>query len=348
VEEERGDASPKRLHHGADNQRERRLVHELKWSRGRFAMSQAETLTLIAELRRSKRRWKILDLGLMAVLVVLLLIAVVITISAWRRATAEQRKAMEAMALAEQMRDEARRAEQNAAGAIGHDYQGATKSVGNLPDISVFQTHPSDRFLADLDDFTSGHPFKGVNSLQPHAGAHINFDNSGHRWPRGGKGPANYPAIYAVADGVISRVDYRFGQRGGNDRYGLDLTFSVDARGKECRLCYSIEPMIPEPSDGFYRQFLVVQKSQQVRKGDVLGYMYCPPGVKDVHIHFHLMMDGKQGFLAPSIFRPDVVKQFHAKWGGFGRDGEMAMPPCLGYLISAEENPFGTGAKERL
>ncbi len=87
------------------------------------------------------------------------------------------------------------------------------------------------RFLVDLDDLTSGHPFKGINSAQPHAGAHINFDNSGNRWPKGGKEPANYPAIYAVADGVISRVDFRFGQRGGNDRYGLDLTFAVDPKG---------------------------------------------------------------------------------------------------------------------
>ena len=35
-------------------------------------MSQAENLTLIAELQRSKRRWKILALGLLAVLMVLL------------------------------------------------------------------------------------------------------------------------------------------------------------------------------------------------------------------------------------------------------------------------------------
>jgi hypothetical protein len=220
--------------------------------------------------------------------------------------------------------------------------------TGQLPEISVFQDHPSDRFLVDLDDFTSGHPFKGVNSAQPHAGAHINFDNSDKRWPKGGKEPANYPAIYAVADGIISRVDFRFGQRGGNDRYGLDLTFAVDGEGKECRLCYSIEPMIPEPSVGFYRRFLVVQEGQRVRKGDVVSYMYCPPGVKDVHIHFHLMVDGKQGFLAPAIFSPEVVRQFHAKWAGFGRCGGTPMPACMGYRIGAEENPFGTGAEERL
>ncbi len=220
--------------------------------------------------------------------------------------------------------------------------------TGQLPEVSVFQGHPSDRFLVDLDDFTSGHPFKGVNSAQPHAGAHINFDNSDKRWPKGGKKPANYPAIYAVADGIITRVDFRFGQRGGNDRYGLDLTFAVDGEGKECRLCYSIEPMIPEPSVGFYRQFLVVREGQRVRQGDVVAYMYCPPGVKDIHIHFHITMDGRTAFLAPAIFSPEVVRQFHAKWAGFGRDGGTEMPPCMGYRISAEENPFESGAKERL
>ena len=178
-------------------------------------MSQAETLILIAQLRRAKQRWKGLALGLLAVLIVLFLVAVLMTFFAWSRVKAEQRKAMEARELAEQMRQEARRAEQNAAGALGMKTRSGKRprDVGNLPDISVFQTHPSDRFLVDLDDFTSGHPFKGVNSAQPHAGAHINFDNSDKRWPRGGKEPANYPAIYAVADGVISRVDYRFGHR---------------------------------------------------------------------------------------------------------------------------------------
>jgi hypothetical protein len=76
--------------------------------------------------------------------------------------------------------------------------------------------------------------------------------------------------------------------------------------------------------------------------------MYCPPGVKDVHIHFHLMVEGRNGFLAPAIFSPAVVRQFHAKWGEFGKDQGTPMPPCIGYRIGAEENPFGTGPKERL
>lgn len=311
-------------------------------------MSQAETLTLIAQLQRAKRRWKILALSLLGVLVVLFLSAALLMISGLSRAKAEQMRALEAMEFAERLREDARRAEQRTTGDDGHkDRESRPTEFASLPDISVFQIHPSDRFLVDLDEFTSGHPFKGVDSAQPHAGAHINFDNSANRWPKGGKEPASYPAIYAVADGIVSRVDSRFGLPGGNDRYGVDLTFAVDPKGNKCRLRYSIEPMIPEPSEGFYRRFIMVNEGQKVRKGDVLAYMYCPPGGGS-HIHFHLMVDGKRNFLAPALFTSEVVRQFHAKWGGFGRDGDTPIPPCLGYLISAEENPFGTGAKERL
>src|SRR5216683_7209977 len=98
-----------------------------------------------------------------------------------------------------------------------------------MPDISFFVTQPSDRFLADMAEVTGGHPFKGINSAYPHAGAHVHFDNTLNRWPNGKDEPGNYPAIYAVADGVVSRIDTHFGLKGGNDRYGRDLTF---AKGK--------------------------------------------------------------------------------------------------------------------
>jgi hypothetical protein len=218
-----------------------------------------------------------------------------------------------------------------------------------LPDISVFLTRPSDRFLVDVEEITGGHPFKGLDSAQPHAGAHVHFDNSTNRWPKGGTEPRNYPAVYAVADGTVSRVDTRFPLRGGNDRYGLDLTFAHDRTGSKCRVCYSIEPMCPEPSEGFYKSFLLVQNGQRVRKGDVIAYLYTPPNVKDSHIHFHLMFDGKKGFLAPAIFTPDIADEFHDRCRGFREhNGGSPIPPCLGHHLRAEENPFGTGARERL
>jgi hypothetical protein len=220
--------------------------------------------------------------------------------------------------------------------------------AATLPSLLQFQEQPSDRFLVDFDAISSGHPFNGRRSTQPHAGCHIHFDNSQNRWPVRSEAPSAFPAIYAVADGTISRVDFRFGQRGGNDRYGLDLAFAVDSQGRLCHLCYSIEPMIPEPAPDFYQHFLLVKEGDTVRKGEVMAYMYTPPGVRDAHIHFHLRIDGRQDFLAPAIFTTDVVRQFHAKWGNFGRDGDTRIMPCIGYQLDARENPFATGPVDQL
>jgi hypothetical protein len=106
-----------------------------------------------------------------------------------------------------------------------------------LPDITVFLDRPSDRFPVDIDDLCGGHPFMGIDADHPHAGAHAHFDNSGKRWPKGVDEPANYPAIYAVADGVIARIENRFHLGPGNDRYGVDLAFAQDGKGATCHFC---------------------------------------------------------------------------------------------------------------
>jgi len=235
------------------------------------------------------------------------------------------------------------------AGCAGSFQQGPPEPTSQLPDISVFLTQPSDRFLVDVAEITGGHPFNGINSAHPHAGAHVHFDNSGNRWPKGKEEPRNYPAIYAVADGVVSRIDTHFGLKGGNDRYGLDLTFAKANSGAACRLCYSIEPMCPEPSKDFYEKFLLVRGGQQVRKGDLIAYLYTPPKTGGCHIHFHSMGDGRGGFLAPAIFTPKIVEAFHEKCNEYkDYNGSTAIPPCMGWQLSADENPFGTGAKEKL
>jgi hypothetical protein len=231
----------------------------------------------------------------------------------------------------------------------GDSHGQESKAKADLPDISAFLTKPSDRFLVDIKEVTRGHPFLGVNSPLPHAGGHVHFDNTGNRWPKGKDEPASYPAIYAVADGVVSRIDTHFPNKGGNDRYGLDLTIAKDQKGSACRFCYSIEPMIPEPSEGFYKKFILVRKGQQVRKGDLIAYLYTPPRIDACHIHFHMMIDGRKGFVAPAIFDQKIVRDFHDKCDGFRwSNGGTAIPPCMGYRIGAEENPFGTGAKDQL
>jgi hypothetical protein len=217
-----------------------------------------------------------------------------------------------------------------------------------LPKISRFAEQPSDRFLVDIAEVTGGHPYKGVNSARPHAGAHVHFDNTKNHWPREGTDPRHYPAIYAVADGIVSRVDTRF-QNGANDRYGLDLSFARDDTGAEIRFCYSIEPMAPEPSEGFFKDYILVREGQRVRKGDVVAYLYTPPKVGACHMHFHLMVKGKQDFQAPAIFTPEIARELHNQCHGFRElNGGEPIPACLGYRLGAEENPFGTGPTERL
>ena len=50
-----------------------------------------------------------------------------------------------------------------------------------------------------------------------------------------------------------------------------------------------------------------------------------------------------------TIFSPEIVKAFHKLCQGFrGSNDGTPIPPCMGYRIEADENPFGTGAKDEL
>ena len=93
-------------------------------------MSQPDPLTVIVELQRSRRRWRLLALGLLALLVVLFFTVALTTIVGWSRVNAERMRAMEAMQRAEQLREAARRAESEgirAAGNQGNDKLQATR-----------------------------------------------------------------------------------------------------------------------------------------------------------------------------------------------------------------------------
>ncbi len=212
----------------------------------------------------------------------------------------------------------------------------------DLPDIQFFKTNPSDRFLVDIQTITAGHPFKGKRANAPHQGAHTHWTNTNNTWPQGGTSPSNYPAIYAVADGYIDRIDYKF-QVGAADRYGIDLAFAENDSSVYL-FCYGIEPMVPEPSVDFYKQFILVTQGQHVKKGDTLAYMYLPPSADiGCHIHFHIQQMYHNNFLAPAIFQSDVVDSFYTKWGRFGNDGAIQIPSCMGYMLDADENPYGSG-----
>jgi len=226
------------------------------------------------------------------------------------------------------------------------DNQGDKSYVG-LPDLTQFETHRSDRFLVDIQYISAGHPFKGRRALEPHQGAHIHWDNSRNPWPKGGVAVTNYPAIYAVADGYVDRIDYSF-KVGTNDRYGVSLALATN-RASVYSFCYGIEPMIPEPAPDFYRRYILVSEGQRVKKGEIIAYMYLAPGAGiGSHIHFHLQAHNGGAFLAPDIFTSEIVEGFHAHWNGFGRDGATWMPACLGYRLAADENAFENQAVEVL
>lgn len=230
--------------------------------------------------------------------------------------------------------------------------------VQRLPDIRTFAEQRSNRFLVDLDVVRSGHPYRGKNAARPHTGGHVYF--SLPERPLTAKDVERFPAIYAVADGVVTRVDYSFRlremfepalrRRVANYRYGVGLAFaSMD--GAPVVFHYSIEPFVDPGDASFYDPFLLVKPGQRVKKGDIIARMYMPKNrelAAKSHIHFNLIGGRDHRFLAPTIFTDAIAKRFHATWRKTGRNNDAHIPPCLGYQLSADENPFGTGAKETL
>lgn len=89
-----------------------------------------------------------------------------------------------------------------------------------------------------------------------------------------------------------------------------------------------------------------------MKKGDVIARMYIPADPakgQNTHIHFSLIDTAARSFMTPSIFNDEIIRGFHTKWEGRHRlDGDVRIPPCMGYRVSAKENPFGAEAKDEL
>ncbi len=49
--------------------------------------------------------------------------------------------------------------------------------VAGLPDISTFETNPTDVFLVDISVIADGHPYKGATANEPHEGAHLHLNS---------------------------------------------------------------------------------------------------------------------------------------------------------------------------
>ena len=222
--------------------------------------------------------------------------------------------------------------------------------IVSLPSIKDFHQRPSDRFLVDLEVVRRGHPYKGRRAERPHTGGHVYFnvqDISGSA-----KTIQKFPAIYAVADGIITRIDYSFrlremfepalGKQVANRRYGIGLTFAREGN-TGVTFHYSIEPFIDPRTNNFYDQFILAKLGQQVKKGQVIAKMYIPENRKlaeKTHIHFNLIREGGGGFISPSIFDEKIVREFHRRWNLFPNDPDAPIPPCMGYMLEPDENPF--------
>ena len=222
--------------------------------------------------------------------------------------------------------------------------------IGSLPSIKDFHKRPSDRFLVDLEVVRRGHPYKGRRAERPHTGGHVYFDVQDISGST--KTIQKSPVIYAVADGIITRIDYSFrlremfepalGKNVANSRYGIGLTFAREGN-TGVTFHYSIEPFIDPGTDNFYDQFILVKLGQRVKKGQVIARMYIPENQKlaeKTHIHFNLIREGGGGFISPSIFDQKIVREFYRRWNLFPNDPDAPIPSCMGYMLEADENPF--------
>ena len=224
-----------------------------------------------------------------------------------------------------------------------------------LPELSTFEITKTDRFLVDIDEISGGHPFKGQGTQDPDNGAHANWDNSGNRWPAGIP-VTDYPAIYAVADGYVDRIDKY--EPVGEDKYQYGIHYAfAQKNGRPVKFHMSLEPYLDPGDSAFYEPFIMVEVGQPVRKGDILAYMYLAPNGRSAgpHIHFSVQPDGEEQ-QAPAIFTEEVVQRFHANWGIFKWDlkeccakpGDPGMPPCMGYKLAGSENPYSDSEVECL
>jgi len=216
----------------------------------------------------------------------------------------------------------------------------------STPSIQTFLESPSSQFIVDFSDIVDGNPYLGTNNSDGgHTGGHVYFYNNGSI-PEGSVA-SEYPPIYAVADGEISRVDnYYELSTTGDVRYGLNIAFAND-EGSIITFQYSIEPMMNPNDEDAYKRFILVEVGDIVEQGDIIAYMYTPVDNSNTHIHFNLAHDSK-GFQSPSIFSNSIVTSFFEIISGSGRwtssvEDEVGSQ-CMGYNLNENENVFGTGA----
>ena len=244
-------------------------------------------------------------------------------------------------------------------------------TLQTLPDIKEFLTNKSDRFFVDFEDIVAGHPYVGQRSPRPHNDAQVYFSNTDSRW-RDATKASDYPPLYAVADGIIQMAQgegsyYNVVDHSDSDppwwhsSYAFKLQFAQN-NGNVVSFLYQMEGYVIKDNESFFKDYLLVENGQVVKKGDILGYMYVPTQEEMVgtmqsssHIAFSVMEkvgSNREQEMAPAIFTADVVEQFsylyrnpREGWEStsYGNDWSRArgLPDSMGWYIGPEEHPFG-------
>ena len=244
-------------------------------------------------------------------------------------------------------------------------------TLQTLPDIKEFMTNKSDRFFVDFEDIIAGHPYVGKRSPRPHNDAQVYFSNTDPRWQEATKA-SDYPPLYAVADGIIQMAQgdksyYNVVDHSDSDppwwhsSYAFKLQFAQN-NGNVVSFLYQMEGYVIKDDENFFKDFLLVENGQVVKKGDILGYMYVPTQEEMVgtmqsssHIAFSIMEkvgSQKEQEMAPAIFTEEIVEQFSNLYRNpsegwestsYGNDWSRArgLPSSMGWYIGPEEHPFG-------
>ncbi|MEI6216676.1 MAG: hypothetical protein WCP64_05345 [Actinomycetes bacterium] len=232
--------------------------------------------------------------------------------------------------------------------------QGIINPYADLPSITTFQKNLTSVFPVDFSKAVITIPFLGANSKAPHSGLHVHWSNADGIWTNtGGKeNVTGYPVVRAFEDGVVDLVTPLFtmqtGNGDGHQKYGVVLAFARALDGKPMLADYSLEPLVMEPAPHFYEAFIKVKQGQKVKKGDILAYMYVPPSSSGgTHVHFNLISNNIQ--ISPSVFTPEVVKSFAAKYleTSWLKSG-ATLPVSIGYGLTAAQNPFANKAVDSL
>lgn len=138
----------------------------------------------------------------------------------------------------------------------------------------------------------------GYGSSCAHPGAHVIFDGDGVE-----------RNIYAVADGVIGRID-KCETAGSHNKYNIYLNIGL-VGAAPVYMEYSVEPFDGKPCDSNEDHFsdaILVEEGDVVTKGQRIATI--APGLNsdgNAHIHFSLVADGAN--ICPDIFPTSVFDE---------------------------------------